>query len=382
LVLVVVVFAAACGGSVAKVTTAIPTSTSAPARVVRSLIEGRHLAAIGTDVDVEGLATDGRGGVWFFAGSAQAGRIYGYDATKGLRSWVIGTAVADRSGSLPPSVAPADAENVYAALNDTLVDLDPVTGALTKIPVPTGVIDPVADAPGPPEIHSSDPIMAIATDGTDQVAIIRRVSSIVQVYDRSQRRFSSVPVPSGYHAIAVGYIGGHVVLGLYNWAAQEPNTLAVYLNGLTAKPVLVGVRDSQRLIPAVDGRVLVGTQIRSILSPNLQVAPIPIPSGLVLDAHLGEHPAGPAAVVGLSVNRNAIVVLDARTGSIGASYPIPMVRNCAMIGPGPGRPGITLPPAPRSCPIAPDAIAADGTQAFALQGSDTAISLIGLPLSQ
>jgi hypothetical protein len=187
--------------------------------------------------------------VWFFAGSRQDGRLYRYRPTDGLRSWVLGTTDNDRWGGLPPSAATEDDGTAYVALNDTLAHLDPATGVFAKLPVPVGLIDPIADAYGPPEIRSSDPIMAIASDGTDHVAIIRRVSSIVQIYDPVQRRFSSVPVPSGYQAIAVGYLANRLVVGLYNWHAQAPNTVAVYTTESIPQPDLVRVRDSQRLTP-------------------------------------------------------------------------------------------------------------------------------------
>jgi DNA-binding beta-propeller fold protein YncE len=370
--------AAACGGSVAHVEASNPSTTRLPTRAVRSLLDGQHLAAISSETNIAGLVTDAHGDAWFFAGSRQDGRLYRYRSTDGLQSWVLGTTDNDRWGGLPPSVATDDDGTAYVALNDTLAHLNPATGVFAKIHVPVGLIDPIADSYGPPEIRSSDPIMAIASDGADHVAIIRRVSSIVQIYDHAQHRFSSVPVPTGYQAISVGYLGQSLVVGLYNRHAERPNTLAVYTTE-SIQPHLVTVRDSQRETPTVDRRLLVGTQIPALLSPDLHVAQIPIPRSITLDAGLGESPAGTSAIVADSVRDNAVVVIDDHTGKTLARYPVPIDTNCMPSFPAPG-PGSTLPRGPFRCPITPEAITATPSQGLALEPTQTTISLIAIPI--
>ena len=128
---------------------------------------------------------------------------------------------------MPPTIAANDNDDAWLGMNDVLLHVETHTGVVARIVRPQSR-----------EIRSricTDHLRCVASTrspriagdgGGTMIAVLRRVAAVVEIYTPAHATFTSLAVPVGYQAIAVGFSAdGDLVVGLYNRRAQRPNAV-------------------------------------------------------------------------------------------------------------------------------------------------------------
>ena len=240
--LVLALAVAGCGGGStqtrASAAASVPTSTAAVQAVLR--LDPATWSTITTLA-----ASSTSPGVWLWSTSADDSRVWSYDPIKGTtNSWSLGNDPALRGGAALPALAACDS-GVWLGINHDLVHLDPASGAVQHLVVPTTAPVPEVDAHRPAELRGISAIDAVAC-GRDAVAVGLADAANGFVYRPAGGTFDAVELPVGNEVASVQVTdGGEVAFGLQDYAQAKPHTVLVVGGGRT--PRTVEVADSTHL---------------------------------------------------------------------------------------------------------------------------------------
>jgi hypothetical protein len=106
-------------------------------------------------------------GVWLWTTSADDSRVWNYDPVRGTtNSWSLGSDPALRGGAALPALAACDT-GVWLGIDHDLVHLDPMSGAVDHLVVPSTTPVAAVDAHRPPQLQGLSAINAVACNKGD-----------------------------------------------------------------------------------------------------------------------------------------------------------------------------------------------------------------------
>jgi hypothetical protein len=159
-------------------------------------------------------------GVWFLAENATDVSVFRWDgATSTLQRYSLGNPT---SGNLVFGVQAALAVSpngtVWAGINSTLIRLDPSTGAIRIIPIPTPADNAIAESHRPPQIQGVHDIEAIAVNSAGNLAVATSASNSVEFYNDTTQEFAQMSLAGGGEPLDLAYLSdGTLGIATTDW---------------------------------------------------------------------------------------------------------------------------------------------------------------------
>ena len=145
-------------------------------------------------------APAGTGNVWYFAESSSQYELFDYSVSSGtVKSYGVPHLAALRSGVVTP-IAIGNNGTVWVGINDSLVGIEPSSGAVSVVPLPTApLVAQTVEAPPPtvPGLSAVDfeDVDSLAAESNGSLVIGRLYSSVLQTYSPSTGKFGAVELP-------------------------------------------------------------------------------------------------------------------------------------------------------------------------------------------
>lgn len=154
------------------------------------------------------------GGVWFIAASKSEEAIFHWNASAAqLAAFPFATSTDPLPFALTASLTVSPSGTVWAGIHDTLVRLDPSTGAVQRIAIPQIPADSALLAGGSGQLSvplSAHVITGVVSEPDGNIAISLSFSSVVLNYNPSSGQFSqitslpAIDVPTGIDVSPAG----------------------------------------------------------------------------------------------------------------------------------------------------------------------------------
>ncbi|MHB1928614.1 MAG: NHL repeat-containing protein [Acidimicrobiales bacterium] len=159
-----------------------------------------------------------RPGFWFMAANATKEALFFWNTTtRTLSTYVFGGPSDPLDFGIQAGIAIAPSGTVWAGVDRTLVELNPATGAIVRIPIPITPTNPTIQAQmgsqgaGLLATHSVSSLVALANGN---LAIASSFTSVVLYYNPSAGTFTSVGLPAGDLPSSLSVSGDNVVVSL------------------------------------------------------------------------------------------------------------------------------------------------------------------------
>lgn len=146
-------------------------------------------------------------GVWFLAESSSQAAIFYWDGARStLRQYSLGNPVSEHLiFGIQAALAVSPNDTVWAGINSTLIRLDPISGTINMVQVPTPVDNTAAEAHRPPEMRGFHAIESLAVDSAGNVALAMSAANSVVLFNNKSQTFSQVILPSKGKPLSLAY---------------------------------------------------------------------------------------------------------------------------------------------------------------------------------
>lgn len=322
----------------------------------------------------EALTANGtRPGVWFLDADATSESVFFMDPTTGhLSQWSFANASDPLSYGIQAGIAVAPSGTVWLGIDKTLVRLDPSTGTLQRIALPTVPTDAsLQGGPGGignvPRIFSTHSVTSIAAEADGDVAITTSWSTAILVYDPTTGAFSMDVLPGTSVPTAVTATPDGELI------ASSPRTKAVdaidpdgtvhqttqYAYALRCRSGTCATSTGGHQATVLrDGGDRGGTAQSSAATSGATAAPTFTKQAVQVAGpvqfQVGTAPTPIAGGSMIAPTTNGFAVVDPTTGTTSA-YTLPTSRCTSQPGPA----GTTTPPTTGTCQAAPTGYVVD-----------------------
>jgi hypothetical protein len=192
-------------------------------------------------------------GVWFLDENESDVSVFFWDdQTSSLKQYSLGRP-ADHGlvYGIQAAITVAPDRTVWAGANSTLVKLNPQSGQVPFIAVPTPPENPSSEAARPEPIKGYHAIESLSADSSGDVAIAMSAASAVMEYNSTTSSFTQLSLPSSAEPLDVVFArNGSLGVATVNWAEGGTDDLVdIFRDGavtpVSADSVSISARGSQ-----------------------------------------------------------------------------------------------------------------------------------------
>lgn len=305
------------------------------------------------------IAPAQNGGVWVWGEDSKNATAFLVQSGRPVQSWTVGSpAEGIRLGALSGLTTTPDGD-VWLGSEQTLIKLDPATGAVRSWPIPALPVDPRASAAQPAPLEKVEEVEQLATMPSGNVVIALTRATELAVFNPSTTVFSNIPIGT------TGDVAGVAV--------SANGTIAVAVNTYTSSGALVlvqpGVSSTVQSLstPALSvsadpTQFLLGTaghiSLRTASVTSTTISVVPQSSGIVFNPKVAVESLPGGRLVGLTGDSVAVITPSSGTGK---KFDFPKV----LCNP----PGGAVPPAPPGIPSPSPQFCAVGGVALKVSGT-------------
>jgi hypothetical protein len=250
------------------------------------------------------------GGVWLIDSGPIAATVF-FDSPSVQEQWLAVAGSSFEPAEAPPAIEQSAAGIVYAVYNQSLIVLNPATGATRTIAIPAarGNADAAEHLPLP--LRSTQAADSIAVSPSGTVAIGMTNSSSVEEFVPDTGLFATVELPAQSDLpVSLAYAGSELVIGYSNLPTGGPaNQVALYTGSGSLSTVNLGVPGSAWSVESADnGDFLVGSAHPELISPDGSLRSVPAPQALATSSSyaFSVEPGPNSELVGRSADGVAI----------------------------------------------------------------------------
>lgn len=304
-------------------------------------------------------------GVWFLDSGGGNESVFSWDpTTESLKTYPF----ADSSDPLPfgdqAGITVDTSGTVWVGIDMTLIRVDPKTGTVKRISIPSVGTDPsLQGGPGGvggvPRLYTSHTITQVIAEPNGDIAITISFSTTIFQYDPTSAVFTPTQLPQGIVPNAIGMLpntsrlvvagndGGNVFTVSPSGSLAETNIAGVYGLGCggDACATVASPHSVAELMATSSSAFGIRETSTNYTTTEIQIGSAPIPfgdSGLVAATRTG------IAVLDPVTHTSHSFVLPKKSCSTATSGAVPPPRN-----------GSEVPSGPKTCQESPTDIAVD-----------------------
>jgi hypothetical protein len=232
--------------------------------------------------------------------------------------------------------------DLWIAADNDLVKVEPKTGRVITMALPTMSSNSTAASYGPPTVRGTHHVVGIAADRTTVVVVSTGTAEAVS-YGISSKRFNKIAIPGNSSPTSVAVSGTVVAIGLVTWTGPSPgdsagtgSANAVDIVGHTHQPHLIAgnaaalsaVPGGFAMVAATENSLSKVAVSQSSAGSNLSVSVTVLPLSSGTTRPTGTAPlltAGPTDVIAMT--SSGFIKVNLTSGKIVATVVLPVMKT-------------------------------------------------------